>query len=38
MSYATDTPCPNCKKIDEVVYHQYIDYFTCQLCGHDWQL
>jgi len=27
--------CPNCNKKGEMVYLQYADLWTCQLCGWD---
>ena len=35
-TYAEDNKCPSCHK-KEVIYHQYMDYFTCQNCGASFE-
>ena len=34
-SYSESNQCRKCFKIGEVLYHQYLDAYNCQLCG-DW--
>ena len=36
-TYAEDNECPNCEDKNEVIYHKYIDYFTCQNCGASFE-
>ena len=35
-TYAEDNKCPSCSK-KEVIYQQYMDYFTCQNCGASFE-
>ena len=36
-TYAEDNKCPRCGDKKEVIYQQYIDYFTCQNCGASFE-
>jgi ribosomal protein L37E len=35
-SYSEDNVCVKCKKSGEVIFHQYVNSFSCQLCGFWW--
>jgi hypothetical protein len=32
-SYSDRNQCRKCGKVGEVIYHQYLDAYSCQLCG-----
>ena len=35
-SYLENNTCVSCKKIGEVIYHQYANIYSCQNCGKWW--
>ena len=35
-SYSEYNACKYCKKVGEVVYHQYVYAYSCQFCGKWW--
>ena len=35
-TYSQNNVCVKCKREGEVIYHQYLNSFSCQWCGKWW--
>jgi hypothetical protein len=35
-TYSEDNDCPKCNHEGEIIFHQYVNSFSCQWCGFWW--